>query len=219
MNIRGNRYMQLGRSRRAGFGRSPALIIVDVARSLTDQASTARVPGAAECINALNKLLHVARERNIPRLFTKNGMNYFTHKGNPFTDPERGSWAFKNEVKDRVADPSMWDIAPELCRRSDEIIIEKTKPSAFFCTPLIAYLTHLGVDTLIIGGMMASGCVRCTVVDAFQYNYRVIVPLEGVADRRPHSIAPTLEDIDLKYGDVMPVRDIVAHLESSTAAS
>jgi len=91
-------------------------------------------------------------------------------------------------------------------------VITKTKPSAFFGTPLASILTYLGIDTIVLGGMVTSGCVRATVIDAFSHNYRVIVPLECVADRSPTSHEVNLFDIDMKYADVLPLAEVLAHL-------
>jgi len=48
----------------------------------------------------------------------------------------------------------------------------KGKPSAFFGTQLHSMLTYHNVDTLIITGMVTSGCGRAIVDDAFSYDYR-----------------------------------------------
>ena len=55
--------------------------------------------------------------------------------------------------------------------------------------------------------------MRATVVDALQYGYRPIVPRDAVGDRNPAAHEANLFDIDAKYGDVVSVDDVVAHLE------
>src|SRR5438128_82918 len=56
------------------------------------------------------------------------------------------------------------------------------------------------------------GCVRATVVDAFSHNYRVIVPIECVADRSLTSHQVNLFDMDMKYADVVPLAEVLNHL-------
>jgi nicotinamidase-related amidase len=51
------------------------------------------------------------------------------------------------------------------------------------------------------------------VVDALQHGYRPIVPREAVGDRSPDAHNANLYDIEAKYGDVVSVDDVVAHLE------
>ena len=46
----------------------------------------------------------------------------------------------------------------------------------FFQTPLITFLVKQSVDTVIVTGCTTSGCVRATIVDAFSYGFRVLVP-------------------------------------------
>ena len=68
-------------------------------------------------------------------------------------------------------------------------------------------------------GASTSGCVRATVVDAIQHGYRPVVPREAVGDRNPEAHAANLYDIDTKYGDVVSVDDVIAHLEEIGAAA
>lgn len=207
--------MVLGQSKRVGFGHSPALIVVDMAASLTDSASPFYTESATNCLQQVRRLLEVARSRDIPRVFTKGGLQFYTEKNLQMNPAVRGSWQFKNEEHHTVRDPSLWDLAPELEVQPDEIVITKTKPSAFFGTPLVSYLTYYQIDTAIVAGMMTGGCVRCTVVDAFQYNFRVIIPQEAVADRREKSHLHNLEDMDLRFGDVVKVEDVLNTLRTT----
>jgi nicotinamidase-related amidase len=75
-------------------------------------------------------------------------------------------------------------------------------------------LNYLKATSLVITGMVTSGCVRATVMDAFSYNYRVFVPIECVADRSQISHEVTLFDLDLKYAYVLPLKDVVTELGS-----
>jgi nicotinamidase-related amidase len=86
--------------------------------------------------------------------------------------------------------------------------------SAFFGTPLQAYLTELKVDTLIVVGGSTSNCVRATVVDGAQSNYRVLVPREAVFDRIPLSHAVSLFDMDRSSANVMSKDAVIQYLNS-----
>jgi maleamate amidohydrolase len=67
------------------------------------------------------------------------------------------------------------------------------------------------IDTVVVTGMVTSGCVRATVIDAFSHNYRVVVPIECVADRSATSHQVNLFDMDMKYADVLPLADVLTH--------
>ena len=70
---------------------------------------------------------------------------------------------------------------------------------------------------VVITGASTSGCVRATAVDAIQHGYRPAVPREAVGDRNPDAHEANLYDIDTKYGDVVSVDDVVAHVEQLAA--
>jgi nicotinamidase-related amidase len=98
------------------------------------------------------------------------------------------------------------EIAPQ--RR--DIVVLKSKPSAFFGTPLLSFLVCLGVDSLLLTGTTTSGCVRATAIDAFSYNYRVAVIEEGCFDRSQASHALSLCDLHAKYADVVTLDGAIA---------
>ena len=66
---------------------------------------------------------------------------------------------------------------------------------------------------LIVTGMSTSGCVRGSVLDAFNLNFKVIVPEECVADRAQMSHKVNLFDMHMKYADVLPVARVVDYLK------
>jgi nicotinamidase-related amidase len=92
------------------------------------------------------------------------------------------------------------------------VLLPKKHPSAFFGTPLASYLIDLRVDTLVVTGCTTSGCVRGSVVDAFAYNFRVLVPWDAVYDRSQVSHAVNLFDMSEKYADVMSAADALERL-------
>ena len=101
----------------------------------------------------------------------------------------------------------------EIAPREGDVLLPKKHPSAFYGTPLASYLIDLGVDTLFVTGCTTSGCVRGSVVDAFSYNFRVVVPHDCVYDRSEVSHAVNLFDMSEKYADVMTLGEALALLE------
>ena len=92
------------------------------------------------------------------------------------------------------------------------MLLPKRHPSAFFGTPLASYLIERGVDTLVVTGSTTSGCVRASVVDAFAYNFRVVVPHDAVYDRTPTVHKVNLFDMAQKYADVTSTDELDAEL-------
>ena len=94
-----------------------------------------------------------------------------------------------------------------------DVVITKQRASVFYGTPLIAHLTQLGIQTLIVCGESTSGCVRATAVDAYSNGFHVVLVEECCFDRSALSHKVNLFDMHHKYTDVMHVDEVVAHLE------
>ncbi|MGI6553510.1 MAG: isochorismatase family protein [Bacillota bacterium] len=193
-----------------GFGKRPAIIVVDMTYSFVDDRfSTGCSKAGRPCIENIAKLIKQARLLNIPIVYTK--------KSERPTLPQRGlgKRGQLRIIKDAANLPDPWEIVQELSpRHEQDLVILKDRPSAFFGTNLVSYLNYYMVDTLIITGMSTSGCIRATAVDAFSYNYRVIIPLECVADRSETAHKLNLFDIHMKYGDVVGLDYTIKYLES-----
>lgn len=111
-----------------------------------------------------------------------------------------------------------YEIFSEFSPQPEDLIICKTRASAFHATPLSAYLTLLGVDSLIVVGESTSGCVRASVVDAYSHGYHTVVVEECCFDRSPISHQVSLFDLHHKYADVMHVDELLGHLSQRQPA-
>lgn len=201
-----------------GFGIRPALIIVDMTYGFVDDRfSTGCSETGIPCVNTIRILLEKAREIQIPVIFTRGGRaasraQAGLWKSGIVKESSDGGNKTAAAVPDNLPDPN--DVVEELKPAPGEPVLEKHRPSAFFGTLLPSILTYAGVDTVLVTGMSTSGCVRATVVDAFSYNYRVIVPLEAVADRSETAHKANLYDIHMKYGDVLEMDKVSEYLST-----
>ncbi len=108
-----------------------------------------------------------------------------------------------------------WDHAffPPLAPLADELVIRKTRASAFFGTSLVAHLVQLNVNQLLVCGNSTSGCVRASVIEGFMHGFRVAVVEECVFDRNWLSHKVNLFDMHSKYADVIFLKDGLAYLK------
>lgn len=196
---------------RAGFGRRPALIVIDVNVGFTDPGSPL-VCDLDDVVAAIQRLLREARRVGLPVVYTTVA----------YTEGDkRTAAAFIDKVPAllTLAAGSRWvEIDPRIAPQEGEPVLNKLFASAFFGTALSSFLAASGCDSLIVTGASTSGCVRATVVDALQHGYRPIVPREAVGDRNPAAHEANLYDIDAKYGDVVSLDDVLAHLEELAGA-
>ena len=190
---------------RVGFGRRPAVLVVDFFYGCTDPAYLGG-GSVGKAVDRTAALLPAARAAGAPIFYTVTqyrpdaaDVGLFGVKVPLLKLLQEGSKAV--EIDSRVA-PS-----PE-----DHVIVKKMA-SAFFGTPLQGLLTALGRDTVIVTGCTTSGCVRATAVDACSSGYRVIVPRECVGDRAPGPHEASLFDMDAKYADVVGLEEVLRYLE------
>lgn len=199
-------YRDRGIGERVGFGRRPAVLVVDFLLGFTDPESPLGSDLDAE-VEATGRLLSVARRRSVPSVFSVTTYDPSLTDGGLFL-VKVPSLAFLRRG-------GRWtEIDRRVKPREGETVIEKRYASAFFGTPLASTLTALGVDTVLLTGCTTSGCIRATAVDALQHGFRAIVPRECVGDRAPEPHEANLLDIDSKYGDVVDLEAALAYLES-----
>ena len=98
---------------------------------------------------------------------------------------------------------------PAVAPRSGELVVRKQGASAFFGTGLAAWLAFRGVDTVVVAGCTTSGCVRASVVDAMQHNFRCIVATDCVGDRALGPHEANLFDMGQKYADLMTSAEVM----------
>jgi maleamate amidohydrolase len=201
---------------RMGFGKRPALVVVDVNYAFCGDKpepileSIKRWPTSCgeeawEGVKVNKRLIEVARAKGLPVIYT-------TNKRRP-DKWDNGSWAWKNtRQNERLRTQTNLDpneVAHEIAPGPRDIVIQKQKPSAFYATPLQSYLTLLGCDSLLVTGATTSGCVRATVLDAFSGNYRVTVVEDACFDRSQASHAVSLCDMHAKYADIVESAEVI----------
>ena len=204
-----------GYGRKRGLGRSPALLLIDCQHNhigadkpILEQIGEYPAGGGAAAWAAVRRLVEVrqaARDRRVPIAYTRY---CYSARGARYD-----GFALKRGNLERFIDGAPGTrIVAELTPADDELIIDKTTASAMFGTPLVQYLVRLGVDSVVIGGVSTSGCVRATCIDAVSYGFNAAVLEDGVADRIASSHKASLLDLWMKYADVMTCREAVAYL-------
>lgn len=206
---------------RFGFGERPALLAIDNYRGVIGDEpqplleAIQRWPGSTglagwEALEHIATLLAAVRKAAIP-------VAHVT--GLAQADSGVAGWANREgsptpRTADADAQRRRFEIVPQAAPVAGEAVLRKTAPSAFFGTPLMAHLSALQIDTLIVCGESTSGCVRASVVDARSYRFKVVVVEECVYDRHEAAHAINLFDMDQKYADVLPLQDVLAHLDA-----
>ena len=208
-----------GYGKRVGFGSRPALFVIDVhynfvgdePEPILESVEKYRTSCGTEgwdCVYKIQELLEVAREKNVPLFYTVSERRPdLLDSGIQVRKSHRG------KEKTVLAGTHATQIVEVVAPRSQDMLISKRKPSAFFGTPLMSHLNFLDVDTVILTGCTTSGCVRATAVDAYAYNFHTVVVEDCVFDRFQSSHAINLWDLNAKYADVLHMEEIKTYLQ------
>ncbi len=156
---------------------------------------------AHEAIAPIQRLLRAARDANLPIAYSTSETR---------ADAYPAGWATRRGGRRPPA--SAFEIHEAFTPRPEDLVVRKQRASAFFGSPLAAYLVQRGVDSVIVCGESTSGCVRASAVEAFSNGFHVTVVEECVFDRSPISHKVNLFDLHQKYADVMHLGEVEAML-------
>ncbi len=209
-----------GYGNRAGFGKRPALLIIDVSYGFTGDRPEPILESIKRWSNSCGEesWSAIGRIRELATLFREKRLPVIYSTGESREDNwDAGSWAWKNSRTDETVPPSRNsrgtnEIVDEIAPQPQDIVIRKQKPSVFFGTNLVSYLNLLGCDSLIMTGCTTSGCVRASVIDAFSLNIRTTVVEDGCFDRCQASHAVSLFDLHCKYADVIQAGEVAEYV-------
>ncbi|MFM7801998.1 MAG: isochorismatase family protein [Limnohabitans sp.] len=200
-------YRQQGLGGTSGMGRRCGLILVDFVNAFVDvhQLGGPHIEAAAHASVAL---LHAFRQLQLPVahsrvVFAEDGsdINVFAKRIKP--------------LQQLTEHAHSSHIVKHLQPVAGEMVVRKQTASAFFNTPLADWLHLHAVDTAVVAGCTTSGCVRATVVDAMQHNFRTIVVSDCVGDRAIEPHEANMFDMQQKYADVMARDILIASLLSA----
>ncbi|CAK7217396.1 hypothetical protein SBRCBS47491_003150 [Sporothrix bragantina] len=212
------------RTKVLGFGKRPALLLVDVCEAYFDPASPIAVDAESleRVTTAISALITAARQSTtdntkLPIIFAQT---MFIHP--ELRDagllgrktPSHAALFRKEGSTSKIAFPAALKAVKPV---PSDLYHRKQYPSPFFGTNLASQLAALGIDTVVLGGFATSGSVRATALDAMQAGYRPMVVAEACGDgggKEAHWA--NLFDVGAKYSDVVSLEAAVKALRESS---
>jgi maleamate amidohydrolase len=180
--------------RSVGFGERIGIAVVDFQLGFTDS----RFPlGGAEltdrAVRNTAKLLAAARSARLPVVSC-----YTAYAGG-----DAPHWKIPPVLEELRHGSEQVRLDPRIEDRAYDYVLCKSAPSIFFQTAAAPIFVRNRVDTVIVTGCTTSGCVRASVIDAFSFGFRVIVPEDCVGDVAEAPHVANLTDVGRRYADVV----------------
>lgn len=163
----------------------------------------------------INRLLKLFRDHNLPVYFTKFAARRPDRKDltktykelNKFAEKSIGEPLFPYEKNPKAS------IIPELNLHSNDVIIVKTTSGTFTSTDLDHQLRNLGIDTIIIVGVVTHFCVENTARIALDLGYKVFIIDDACAAFSPSLHEASLRIMGLFYISVLQTDNVIKKLE------
>jgi len=179
-----------------------ALLVID----LQEYFRTVAAPILANVAGAIAR----CRAAGVPVVYTRHGHD------DPVRDGGRlGEWWGDLIVRGTPE----FALLPEIAPCEGERIVEKSRYSAFFGSDLEAHLRGIGVEELIVAGVMTNLCCETTARDAFVRDFRVFFLADGTAtDGDDHQIA-SLRNLAYGFAHLLVCGEVTPPVASRSETS
>ena len=179
-----------------------AVLLIDMLNDFLVAGGKMVLPGGDHIVPHQKSLIDTARQAGIPIVYVNDSHRPGLKRDREFL--KRGEHCIEGSWGAQVID--------SLKPQSSDLIITKRRFSGFFETDLDLTLKDMGIETLIVMGVVTNICVRSTIHDAFFRGYQVIVPQDCVEATGPREQASSLYDIETHFGEVTESKQIIAKI-------
>lgn len=185
-----------------------ALIVIDMQNAFlkeeyslgiaeTQEPFAAALPGSV-------KLVEAARAAGVPVIYTRYA--YLPGNEDQLDPVGRAEGA---TLSPRLVEGTVdIEIVDELAPIAGEIVLDKSRPSAFYGTRLEPYLTARGIRSVVICGVTTNICVETTARDASQRGYKTYVIEDAVGEAELSRHWHALYTVEFIFGTVATVEDV-----------
>ncbi len=153
------------------FSKKSALLVIDMQKFFLNKESHSYIPAATTIVPNVNSIINKYREKNFPIIFT-----YHAYEVNEKPGVMGRWWGDMLRVNNPLS-----EIHSSIELDKDDIILRKTRYSAFVGTNLDKILKENKIDTLVITGIMTHLCCETTARDAFMRDYDVYFIVDATA--------------------------------------
>lgn len=180
----------------------PALLLVDIQSDFLEREGL--VPRPDVLIRQVARLVDGCRALNIPVLHVHTQVR---------SDGSDRMPHWKRADTYLCVEGTAGVLPPETLRpAADERRFTKRFYSAFGEPSLAAALNELGIDTLVIAGIYLHGCVRSTVLDAYERGYEVWIADDAVGSSEPDHAELTRAYLKGRAAEFIPTDALLSRL-------
>jgi len=198
-----------------------AIIVIDMQNAYASEGGYVDlagfdISGAAGTIGQIAKVLETARGAGVLVVYLQNGWDPdYVEAGGPGSPNWHKSNALKTmrerpELEGRLLAKGGWDYAlvDALAPKDGDIVLAKTRYSAFFNSQLDSTLRARGIRNIVFVGIATNVCVESTLRDGFHLEYFGVMLEDATHHLGPDFIqAASVYNVEKFFGWVSTVAD------------
>lgn len=170
-----------------------ALLVLDMQEQLLG-----RLEESDKLIDAASKAIQYARANNIPVIYAVVGFR------NGFPEISTNNKTFSNIplAYGKIVMEDFIKITPQLARLESEPVVIKKRFSAFVGSDLEVILRSQNIKHLVMCGVVTSGVILSTALEAADKDYQLTILSDGCYDHQPDVHQMLMEKIFPRYAEI-----------------
>jgi isochorismate hydrolase len=178
------------------------LLIVDMQGFFLDEKSHAFIPSSKAILPNVENLIKAYREAHLPFVYTRHA--YLENE-----DPGIMARWWEDIILNE--DPQS-EIVPEILPHENDIVLRKTRYSAFIGTELEDILTIKMARSIVICGLMTHLCCETTAREAFMKDYEVYFVMDATATQTEDLHLSSLRTLAGGFAQITTTSDIISEI-------
>lgn len=178
------------------------LLVVDMQGYFLDEESHAFIPSSKTILPNVENLIKVYREAHLPLIYTRHA---YLENEDPGIMARWWGDIISNE------DPQS-EIVTEILPLENDIVLRKTRYSAFIGTELEDILTIKMAKSIVICGVMTHLCCETTAREAFMKDFEVYFVMDATATQTEDLHLSSLRTLAGGFAQITTMSDIISEI-------
>jgi ureidoacrylate peracid hydrolase len=200
-----------------------AVLVVDMQNAFASQGgmfdlSGIDIRGAQKVVQVIQEVLDASRRAQVLVVYLQMG---YDAKLASSGGPDSPNWhkelglrliRQRPELKGKVLAEGEWDweVVDQLRPHPEDLVVNKTRYSGFYGTPLDSMLRTRGIRTLLFAGIATNVCVESTLRDAFFLDYWPVLLQDAAMQAGPPMLQEaTVRNVEEYFGWTLTASEYV----------
>jgi nicotinamidase-related amidase len=150
----------------------PALLVIDLQRWFLEVGPPEKLARVGALIANTNALIDFFRDRYLPVVRIQT-----VHKADGST---WNQWMKEHNTPRLIEGTREAEEHPDVHRCDTDVVIRKTRHSAFIRTELEDVLLARAIDTVVLAGFSTNACVGLTTIEAYERDFKIMLAEDAI---------------------------------------